>query len=86
MTETDDVSRALTGWYLSLAARSNAAFLPLYFDTHRYLVLKGGGGSGKSVFAATKLLERCLAEPGVDTTFVCNRLSIKRVLWCVLAD
>ncbi|MBQ7143731.1 MAG: PBSX family phage terminase large subunit [Oscillospiraceae bacterium] len=82
MTETDDVSRALTGWYLSLAARSNAAFLPLYFDTHRYLVLKGGGGSGKSVFAATKLLERCLAEPG-HRFLVCRKVArtLKESCW-----
>ena len=38
-------------WYRALWDRSNPAFFPLYFDEHRYLVLKGGGGSGKSIFA-----------------------------------
>lgn len=38
--------------------------MPLYFDKHRYLVLKGGGGSGKSIFAGRKVLERVTSEPG----------------------
>ncbi len=29
---------------------NNETFLPLFDDTSRYLVLKGGGGSGKSIF------------------------------------
>ena len=66
------VSSAL--WLEGLAERSNAAFLPLYFDEHRYLVLKGGGGSGKSVFAAGKLIERCLAEPG-HRFLVCRKVA-----------
>jgi len=51
-------------WYKHLRETSNKAFMPLYFDEHRYLVLKGGGGSGKSVFAARKLIERAMHEPG----------------------
>lgn len=50
-------------WYNHLRETSNEAFLPLFADESRYLVLKGGGGSGKSVFAARKLVERCIAEP-----------------------
>ncbi len=42
---------AVRRWYRALAADSNPAFLPLFFDEHRYLVLCGGGGSGKSIFA-----------------------------------
>lgn len=50
-------------WYKHLRETSNEAFLPLFADESRYLVLKGGGGSGKSVFAARKLGERCISEP-----------------------
>ena len=39
-------------WWKGLRETNNEAFLPLFFDQHRYLVLKGGGGSGKSIFAA----------------------------------
>ena len=51
-------------WYRRLRAETNERFFPLFFDTHRYLVLKGGGGSGKSIFAGRKVLERCVSEPG----------------------
>jgi len=54
----------LAAWYAKLCQESNKAFLPLYEDSHRYLVLMGGGGSGKSIFAGRKLLERCAREPG----------------------
>ena len=50
-------------WYLQLRRDTNDAFWPLYRDTHRYLVLKGGGGSGKSIFAGRKILERAICEP-----------------------
>lgn len=39
-------------------------FAPLLFCRRRYLVLKGGGGSGKSYFAARKVLWRCMSEDG----------------------
>ena len=51
-------------WYKHLKESNNEAFIPLFFDRHRYLVLKGGGGSGKSIFAGRKVLERCSTEPG----------------------
>lgn len=38
------------------------SFYPLLEDRHRYLVLCGGGGSGKSEFAARKLFYRSMAE------------------------
>ena len=42
----------------------NACFLPfLEDDSHRYLVLYGGAGSGKSVFAVQRFLVRMLAKP-----------------------
>lgn len=43
---------------------TNDIFYPLLFDQNRYLVLVGGGGSGKSVFAASKVIYRCMTEPG----------------------
>lgn len=49
-------------WYKNLSDTNNAAFMPLFSDTNRYLVMKGGGGSGKSVFAARKVVERCRTE------------------------
>ncbi len=45
-----------------LNATNNTTFLPLFADTSRYLILKGGGGSGKSIFAGRKILERAINE------------------------
>ncbi len=44
--------------------RTNPVYLPLYKVVSRYLVLMGGGSSGKSVYAAQKLVVRCLLEEG----------------------
>ena len=41
---------------------TNEIYYPLYKDTNRYLLLYGGAGSGKSVFAAQKTLVRLLTE------------------------
>lgn len=43
---------------------TNDIYLPLYTNKNRYLILYGGAGSGKSVFAAQKIIFRMLAEPG----------------------
>jgi phage terminase large subunit len=43
---------------------TNEKFYPLYWNQDRYLVLVGGGGSGKSVFAAQKIILRMLSEKG----------------------
>lgn len=51
-------------WYARLCQESNKTFLPLFADEHRYLVMMGGGGSGKSITAGRKLLERCRLESG----------------------
>lgn len=61
-------------WYKGLSETSNKAFMPLFFDEHRFLVLKGGAGSGKSVFAARKLIERAFAEPG-HRFLVCRKVA-----------
>ena len=50
--------------YAELKRTSNDVFLPLFFVRSRWLVLMGGGGSGKSHFAARKLVERCVSEAG----------------------
>lgn len=46
----------------ALPELTNDIYYPLYKDTSRYLVLYGGAGSGKSVFAAQKILVRLLTE------------------------
>lgn len=61
---TVDSKLALLEWYTELKRTTVPVFLPLYADTHRYLVLKGGGGSGKSIFAGRKILERATTEHG----------------------
>lgn len=39
-------------------------YKPAFYNESRFLVLRGGAGSGKSVFAAQKIIARCLAESG----------------------
>ncbi len=63
----------IADWYLKLESENNAAFMPLFLDTHRYLVLKGGGGSGKSIFAGRKIIERCISERG-HRFLVCRKV------------
>ena len=65
---------AVAQWYLELRKSNNATFLPLFADEHRYLVLMGGGGSGKSIFAGRKVLERCVSEPG-HRILVCRKVA-----------
>ena len=59
-----DEALSLLEWHEALKKSTLPVFLPLYSDTHRYLVLKGGGGSGKSIFAGRKILERATSERG----------------------
>lgn len=61
-------------WYNQLIATNNRVFIPLFEDEHRYLVLKGGGGSGKSIFAGRKILERATTEPG-HRFLVCRKVA-----------
>lgn len=60
-------------WWKRLRESSNDAFLPLFADRHRYLILKGGGGSGKSIFAGRKIIERCVSEEG-HRILVCRKV------------
>lgn len=75
-TERQEIDRLyeIALWYQQLRESSNEAFLPLFADEHRYLVLKGGGGSGKSIFAGRKVLERVTSEPG-HRWLVCRKVA-----------
>ena len=48
----------------------NRAFLPALQNKKRYLVLYGGAGSGKSVFAAQKFLIRLFSEHNQRFLFI----------------
>ena len=73
--KADKIAQALdlASWYRALRERTNDAFLPLLGDHHRYLILMGGGGSGKSIFAGQKILERAVSEPG-HRFLVCRKV------------
>lgn len=43
----------------------NDIYYDLLEDNNRYLILYGGSGSGKSIFAVQKILIRCLQLPGL---------------------
>jgi phage terminase large subunit len=43
---------------------TNPVYVPLYENKNRYMVLVGGAGSGKSIFAGQKLLRRITMESG----------------------
>lgn len=51
-------------WFKSLRDTTNPTFLPLYTKTERFLVLKGGAGSGKSEFAGHAITDKCVRESG----------------------
>lgn len=58
-------------WVVGLSDSMNETFLPLLFNESRFLVLCGGAGSGKSIFAGRKILERVTYEKG--HRFLCCR-------------
>ena len=47
---------------LNIKVEINNVYIPLYENANRYLILYGGAGSGKSVFAAQKLILRLISE------------------------
>ena len=59
----------------NLSDVTNPAFQPLFTNKDRWLILMGGGGSGKSYFAAEKVLIRILkaASEGRVHNFLCLR-------------
>lgn len=71
---TTDKLAELAVWYNNLRDTSNDTYMPLFECESRYLVLKGGGGSGKSIFAGRKVLERCVSEPG-HRFLVCRKVA-----------
>ena len=71
---TTDKLAELAVWYNNLRDTSNDTYMPLFECDSRYLVLKGGGGSGKSIFAGRKVLERCVSEPG-HRFLVCRKVA-----------
>ena len=74
MTSTIDDDLALVEWWADICKTTNRAFRELLFDEHKYLVLCGGGGSGKSIFAGRKVLERVLCEEG-HRWLVCRKVA-----------
>jgi phage terminase large subunit len=56
---------------MELEVKVNDIYNEAFLSDKRYLVLRGGAGSGKSVFTAQKLLIRCMEEPG--HRFLCLR-------------
>lgn len=71
--QTDDLI-VVALWWERLKQTNNETFLPLFFDESRYLVMKGGGGSGKSIFAGRKVLERSTSEAG-HRWLVCRKVA-----------
>lgn len=74
MNNTAERAFAAALWYKQIRERNNDTFIPLFFDKHRYLVLMGGGGSGKSRFAGNKIIERCSTEAG-HRWLVCRKVA-----------
>lgn len=74
--KTRDIDKSVEAaqWYINLCETNNETFMPLFFDKHRYLVLKGGGGSGKSIFAGRKILERVTCEAN-HRWLVCRKVA-----------
>ena len=70
---------------------AGASFRPAFEDQHRYLVLCGGAGSGKSEFAARKIFFRCEVE-GRHRFLIMRKIrrtldeSTVEVMRCVLAE
>jgi phage terminase large subunit len=78
----------------SLLSHINAAYLPYLSDFHRYQILKGGAGAGKSVFIAQKIIYnmryrvgynvmvvRDVGKDNHDTTFQEMQKAIRQFGW-----
>lgn len=65
----------------------NPAFSDVFLSEHRYCILKGGAGSGKSVVCAQKIVGRIISEPG-HRILVLRKVSttIKRSVWDLILD
>ena len=51
----------------------NSVYMPVMNCSNRYIVLYGGAGSGKSVFAVQRFIIRLMREP------LCNILTVRAV-------
>ena len=69
---------------IDFRATTNDLYYPLYADTSRYLVLWGGGSSGKSRFIAQKIIARMLSER--PHRFLCLRKVAKTLRESVFAE
>lgn len=58
----------------NLSKTNNDCFIPLFSNKSRFLVLKGGGGSGKSIFVGRKVLDRIINERG-HRILVCRKVA-----------
>ena len=82
---------APTETHIHLADCINDAFQPLLYNKDRYLILVGGGGSGKSIFAAQKTIIRCMQGPG-HLILACRKVGVTikhtvvRALFKVMSD
>ena len=66
---------------------TNSVYLPLYNNTDRYLVVKGGAGSGKSHWAAQEVLRRTLTEKKSRILIVRKvAATLRRSVWQLLQD
>lgn len=69
-----DKQIAALQWWVEFRRTNNETFFPLLKDKHRFLVMMGGGGSGKSIFAGRLILERVTNEPG-HRWLVCRKVA-----------
>lgn len=85
MTAADkrlDRQYAAALWWQEFRATNNDSFLPLLGCDSRYLVMMGGGGSGKSAFAGRKVLERATSEAG-HRFIICRKVgrTLRQSCW-----
>lgn len=72
---------------LDISEKMNAVYHPYYWNDKRFLVLYGGAGSGKSVFATQKIILRCLQNSG-HRFLVCRKVArtIKKSVFQLFLD
>lgn len=72
---------------MSFNFRINAVYKPLFFSQSRYVLCYGGAGSGKSYFAAQKIVFRMLTESNHTILIVRNtKRSMKDSVFAVIRE
>jgi hypothetical protein len=72
---------------MSFVFRINAVYKPLFFSQSRYVLCYGGAGSGKSYFAAQKIVFRMLTESNHTILLVRNtKRSMKDSVFAVIRE